>query len=522
MQKAILTVFVFVCEIQTAFAVSTYTCSTFRPVSGSYPDIYPTGFNNQGQIAGAANSQSFFIDANGMNLPFTVPPVLSPSRYSVTSVNNLGQVAGFGLDSSTSISRNRGFISNPDGTYMLIDAPPNTPEQQFRGLMILSSNDNGDVSGMLPITNADGSTLVYSFIRDSAGFFTFFHPQPTTLAPYPNQLQSMNNSGAVVIGGRFSPATLRRPDGSETPLTYRGDLGFGTQFYGINNDGFIVGGQTRAFVLGPDGNAPSVYCPEVPDGFTPYAINDKREIAGAMSSYMGGAIVVAKPTGVQSGLLESNSSWSFSPSPVGQQGGSGIIYISSTGVADLGLSIAIGATNGTLNASDFRITDDTCTREPSLGTLPPGQFCAVSFTFRPTDTGARRANLVIFDDSPDGPHVIPLDGTGLGKGNLQFSNGGWTFDPQVLGETSGPGVIYVYNPGTDLINFSSIAMTGLNPSDFAIAMNTCGSALAPYTTCAVSFLFTPQAAGPRSAELVFSDDSGSGRQVVSLQGTGTQ
>jgi hypothetical protein len=225
---------------------------------------------------------------------------------------------------------------------------------------------------------------------------------------------------------------------------------------------------------------------------------------------------------LHSGLKLSNASWSFSPNPVGVQGGSGTIYVTSTGVADLNfVAISIGGRDGTDNPTDFAITGNTCTPTPNLpSALAPNQFCAISFTFTPTAPGGRTAQLQIEDDASDSPHIIRLDGTGLGKGSLQFSNEYWRFNPQPVGQVTGPGVVYIYNPGTGTINFSSIAISGAQASDFGISANTCGAAVAPYTTCSVTFQFTPQATGQRSAMLVFSDDSGTGRQVIALSGTG--
>jgi hypothetical protein len=127
---------------------------------------------------------------------------------------------------------------------------------------------------------------------------------------------------------------------------------------------------------------------------------------------------------------------------------------------------------------------------------------------------------VIHDDAPDAPHIIRVEGMGLGKGRLQFSNQSWNFGEQPVGRTTGPGVIYIYNPGTDVINFSSIAITGMNPTDFAIDANTCGAAIAPYTTCMIGFHFAPQATGLRGATLTLSDDSGSERHAIPIAGAG--
>ena len=290
----------------------------------------------------------------------------------------------------------------------------------------------------------------------------------------------------------------------------------------MNNTGMIVGDAFAPFVMDPDGNAPAVVCSDYRDRLNllrAYSINDNGVIAGGIG--FSGAVFVATPTGSHSGMQLSNTSWGFSPSPAGVQGGSGIIYVSSTGAADLNfVSISIGVRDGADSPTDFTITGNTCMAQRyTAAALAPGQPCTISFTFTPNGAGARTAQIQIEDDAPDGPHLIRLNGMGLGKGRLQFSNDYWQFNQQPVGQPSGPGVIYIYNPGTDAINFSSIAISG-NSSDFAIGANSCGAAIAPYTTCAIAFQFTPQAAGGRSSTLVFIDDSSTGRQAIPLTGTG--
>jgi hypothetical protein len=291
----------------------------------------------------------------------------------------------------------------------------------------------------------------------------------------------------------------------------------------MNNTGLFVGSANAPFVMDANGNAPAVVCPQYSNSLSfakAYAINDDGVVTGNL--LFSGSVFVATPTGIHSGLKLSNTSWGFSPNPVGVQGGSGTIYVTSTGAADLTfVAISIGARDGNDTPADFAITGNTCMAgSDAARTLAPNQFCAISFTFTPAGPGARTAQLQIEDDAPDSPHIIRLDGTGLGKGRLQFSNDYWQFNPQPVAQVSGPGTVYIYNPGTETINFSSIAISGAQAGDFAIGSNSCGAAVAPYTTCSVAFQFTAQGPGLRSAALVFSDDSGSGRQVVALSGTG--
>jgi hypothetical protein len=95
------------------------------------------------------------------------------------------------------------------------------------------------------------------------------------------------------------------------------------------------------------------------------------------------------------------------------------------------------------------------------------------------------------------------------------------FGAYAVGQTSYPGIIYIYNPGTDPINNSSISITGVNASDFRITGNTCGATFVPYTTCAVTFVFAPTAEGARVGGLTFVKDSPVSPQTVPMRGFGS-
>jgi hypothetical protein len=494
----------------------------------------PTGINRQGQIAGSFSSflpSWFFVDSHGMSLPVTIPQSFG-SAAMLASVNNMGQVAGSGLDSTVSPARYRGFVSNPDGTYSLIDPPVSTPTQIFSDIYVLSINDNGDLAGMLPVKDENGVTTSYTFIRDNAGFFTLFYPSISLLGtPFssPEFWPEINNARDVLLSDRSAfTRRVRHPDGSETPVVPPGmTQDVGLYVYGWNNAGAIIDRSlAAALVLKPDGHASAVVCPQIDatqGQVTPYAINDNGVVTGSVGFSVATTIFVATPTGLQSGLQLSFDNWSFPPTPVGEQGATGMIYVNSTGAADLNIvSISVGKPPIQLDTpADFMITSNICGGfNLQRLTLPPGQSCAITFSFKPIGVGARNAAIIILDDAPDAPHLIRLDGTGLGKGNLQFSNAAWTFDEVRVSQQSYVGTIYVYNPGTDVITFSSIALGGANSPDFEITANTCGAAVAPYTTCGVRFRFTPQMAGLRNAALIFEDDSGSGRQLIPLTGLG--
>ena len=119
--------------IPRAEAVSTYSCTSFPFGGGS---IFTSGINNLQQIAGTISTGQygfqfpFFVDRNSVSLPLSLPPFAANSIV-LTSDNNKGQVAGYGRDTSVPPSQFRSFVSNPDGTYSIIDPPANADTQSY-------------------------------------------------------------------------------------------------------------------------------------------------------------------------------------------------------------------------------------------------------------------------------------------------------------------------------------------------------------------------------------------------------
>ena len=149
-----------------------------------------------------------------------------------------------------------------------------------------------------------------------------------------------------------------------------------------------------------------------------------------------------------------------------------------------------------------------------------GTNCAIGVTFTPQAAGARSASLNFTDDGGGSPQSVVLQGHGVVGAALSFSSGALSFGNVNIPKTSNPAILTVTNVSGVTVNFSSIAVGGTNPGDFAIQSNTCGAALGAGTNCAIGVTFTPQAAGARSASLNFTDDGGGSPQSVVLQGHG--
>jgi hypothetical protein len=531
-------------------AVSTYTC-TVVPINAAttgFPSVFPLSINNQRQIGGyiAGPNFGFVADETGASVPYATPS----GTVIQAAVNSKGQVAGWTGDTRSpwypftggpnGLQPAQGFLSNSDGSVLTLDPPPDSPTRRYGDIRVSSINDSGDILGEIGVIDQGQPLTQYWFIRGADGIYSLFHPHgsgPGRSIFRGNIIDTpagfMNSSRTAVLNN-----VLRNPDGSETPITFRGSSAYPWTWWGISNNGSILGtfdgfryNPPFSVLRLPDGHAPAVVCPaHTPDRVLASSMNDEGVIAGALQS--GSSVVFLHPTGVHAAVTLSNTSWGFSPNPVGQQGGSGIVYLTNYGAADLNIeSVAMSARDTGDSPGDFSITKDgtTCVNLIDIGggtlaTLPntvaPGGFCTVSFTFTPRGVGSRTADLVIFDDAPDAPHIVRVDGTGLGKQNLIFSNSSWMAGAHPVGQTAGPATIYIYNPGTDSIDIASIAFSGANATDFSAVQSNCDGTIAPYTTCFVSFTFTPGAAGLRAAVLTVSDNSPVRQQSIPISGYG--
>jgi hypothetical protein len=94
------------------------------------------------------------------------------------------------------------------------------------------------------------------------------------------------------------------------------------------------------------------------------------------------------------------------------------------------------------------------------------------------------------------------------------------FQAQDVGTTSPPLKVTLTNTGASALTVNRIYVAGANAGDFA-ETNTCGAAVAPGASCAISVTFTPSAAAKRKATLGISDSDPASPQAVALVGTGT-
>ena len=67
----------------------------------------------------------------------------------------------------------QGFISNADGTVMMLDPPADTPTQSFSQIRVSGINDNGDVLGTIGVTDQSDDLLQYRILKRPTAFTRF-------------------------------------------------------------------------------------------------------------------------------------------------------------------------------------------------------------------------------------------------------------------------------------------------------------------------------------------------------------
>lgn len=229
---------------------------------------------------------------------------------------------------------------------------------------------------------------------------------------------------------------------------------------------------------------------------------------------LSGTEVAATP-----GILFAPASLSFSSQNVGTATAAQTITVTNNGSAVLAIS-SIGIAGA--NPSDFSQTN-TCPIAPS--TLAINATCSISVVFQPTAAGPRSAAVSVADNASGSPQTVALTGTGTAAG-VSLTPSSLTFAGLNPGSgPSAPQTVTLQNTGTGPLTISSVAITGANPSDFAISGNNCpvgpAATLNPGNSCLINVTFNPTATGSRSASLSVSDDATPSPQIVALSGTGT-
>jgi len=128
--------------------------------------------------------------------------------------------------------------------------------------------------------------------------------------------------------------------------------------------------------------------------------------------------------------------------------------------------------------------------------------------------GDGRSDIVF--DSEDGVGVL-LNSTVPAPG-AKFSPSSVTFPPQTLGTNSSPTPVTLTNIGAVALTVKSVTFGGADAGEFK-QTNNC-STVPPSQSCTINVTFSPTATGASSANLIVTDNAGTGSQQVAVSGTG--
>ncbi len=170
--------------------------------------------------------------------------------------------------------------------------------------------------------------------------------------------------------------------------------------------------------------------------------------------------------------------------------------------------------SATLSISSITVTGPFAETNTCGSTVLAGKKCTIFVTFSPTTTGSAAGVVTITDNASNSPQTITLSGAGIA--DVTLSPALITFTTQTVGSTSNPFTVTLTNNMTTTLTIASVAVSG----DFAQS-NTCGTAVAGKTKCAISVTFTPTVVGKLTGTLTVNDSGSNSPQTTKLAGTGS-
>lgn len=93
-----------------------------------------------------------------------------------------------------------------------------------------------------------------------------------------------------------------------------------------------------------------------------------------------------------------------------------------------------------------------------------------------------------------------------------------SFGAVQAGHSSAPQNVTLSNTGNATLSITSVGFTGLNPTDYLLQGNTCGTQVLAGAQCTITIVFKPTRTGIRKANLSVVDSAADSPQTVSLSG----
>jgi hypothetical protein len=203
----------------------------------------------------------------------------------------------------------------------------------------------------------------------------------------------------------------------------------------------------------------------------------------------------------------------YGNSSIGVATGATTFTVRNTGGAATGvLTVAVAGTN----PADFPIVagGDGC----SGATLAAMGTCTIAVQFNPTAAGARAATLRV-QGTPGGTATSALTGTGESAAAIEVTPTAADFGSVATGSSSSLVSFTVRNTGGASTGVPTVAITGVQATQFTVVSNGCTASIAGGATCTVTVRFSPTTTGAKTARLDVSATPG-GTDSSDLSGTG--
>jgi hypothetical protein len=199
---------------------------------------------------------------------------------------------------------------------------------------------------------------------------------------------------------------------------------------------------------------------------------------------------------------------SFSKQIIGTRSAARVVTVKNTGAGTLRISTitVVGA-----SADQFESTNTCGTPLQKDGT------CTVSVLFRPFAAGTYDAAIEIKSNTTT--KSISVKGVAVNPPppKLTVSPSSLTFTTQPVGTQSKTQSLTLKNTGGSTLQIATISLSGTHKSDY-LAVNDCGSPIAPGASCTVGLSFVPRGEGSRAAILEIKGNIDA--KSITVRGTG--
>jgi hypothetical protein len=480
----------------------------------------------------AASASGTGMSFNGLSLPLTLAPNQS-STFNVTFDPTVAGAVNGTMSLTVSGSANIGIALSGTGVTAA-DLTANPTSLTFTNILVGQNSTQSEtikntggtsaqitavtpsgtgfsVSGItLPVALGAGQSVSFNvtFAPQSAGTFTG-NVSVTSNAQNPNL--SIPLTGTAVTSGDLTASPTSISFGNET----LGDAN--SQIVTLKNTGGKNVSVTAASISGAGMSFSGLSLPLTltPNQSTTFSVTFEPTVAGAvngsMSLTVSGSANIGIPlsgTGVTPATLTANpTSLTFTNVTVGQNS-SQTETITNTGGTSAQIT-AVAATGTGFSVSGITLPV----------TLASGQSVQFSVTFTPPSAGSFSGSVNVTSNAKNPDLSISLTGTGVGAQGTLAATSPIGVGNVVVG-TSGTATGTLTASGAS-VTVSSVALSGTNPTEFAITGLTFPVTVNVGTPVSFTVTFTPTGTGAASASASFTSNASSSPTSSSLTGAGT-